>query len=227
MSGGPERLEILAAILMSVGVLLCGFSTWRLARAVRACYTWGAPYRRGQIADRLVALLLTFPVLLAGLAFVFLAVAQSAFQLSETTTRVGLVATRRSSHNRVAMRFVPDERYPGRQVLEGEVIGARWAVAGDFIDWDPSVRWLGLRSGHRLRYLLGTPDAGGLSRERDDPAVLEPLPPAAAALTRLAPFIPYVNLRTETSSWYPPAEREVRVLYAVGSGYIAELAPEE
>ncbi|OLD65263.1 MAG: hypothetical protein AUI47_02540 [Acidobacteria bacterium 13_1_40CM_2_68_5] len=164
--GGIGRLEILAALISTAGIVLCARGSWRLLQAVRARFTYGAPYRSGTIQDRLLGLLLEIPVLLFGAGLAFVALAQADFQPSETTVRVGQIEARRSGWAKVSVRLVPDPLYPSGRLLEGEIVGARWAVAGDFITWDRSVKWLGLRDGHRVRYLIGANDIPARSAAR-------------------------------------------------------------
>ncbi len=223
MQGGLGRLDLIAGTLTILGLVLCVRGAWRFAAAVRARFTRGAPYRSGTIQDRLLGLLMEIALLAVGAALGFLALGQAEFQPDDTTVRVGQIEAHRSDWGKVAVRFVPDPLYPGRQVLEGEVSGGRWAVAGDFITWSRGVKWLGFRDGHRLRYLMGTPDTSGTSpAERSETRVLEPLPPAAFRLLATAPYIPFLRVRREASPWFPLAERQVMVLYAIGPGYLTE-----
>jgi hypothetical protein len=225
MPGGVGRLGVIAALLTLAGLVLCVRGSLRLLRAVRDRFTYGAPYRSGTLQDRFTGLLLEIPVLLVGLALGFLALGQAHFQPSETTVRVGQIEARRTEWGKVTVRFVPDPRYPGDRVLEGEISGARWAVAGDFITWDRGVKWLGFRDGHRLRYLLGTRDTTGLTPgARTETTVLEPLPGAAFRMLAMASYIPFLKVTTQASQWFVPAERQALVLYAIGPGYLGEVA---
>ena len=225
--GSVGRLEIVAAIVSIAGFVLCARGSWRLAQAVRARFTYGAPYRSGTVQDRLLGLLLEIVVLLAGAALAFLALGQAGFQANESTVRVGQIEAHRSGWAKVFVRLVPDPLYPSSRVIEGEISGARWALVGDFIAWDRGVKWLGLRDGHRVRYLIGASDTTGMTRaDRVERALLDPLPGAAARLLSVARFIPFLKVRTESSSWFPVADRQVMVLYAIGPGYLAEVAEE-
>jgi hypothetical protein len=225
--GGVGRLEVIAAIVSMAGLLLCARGTFRLIHSVRARFTFGAPYRSGTIQDRLLGLLLEIVVLLLGAALAFLALGQAGFQPNEATVRVGQIEARRSDWARVRVRLVPDPLYPSSRVMEGEISGARWALEGDFIAWDRDLKWLGLHDGHRVRYLIGASDTTGMTRaDRIERAVFSPLPGAAARLLAVARFIPFLKVRTETSSWFPVTERQVMVLYAIGPGYLAEVASE-
>ena len=225
MPAGVGRLEVLALLLTAAGLLLCGRGAWRLVAATRARLTYGAPYRRGQIADRLTGLLMAAPVLAAGVALMLLSFAQAAFQPVGSTVRVGRLEARRSEWGRVAVRFVPDPLYPADGAREGEVSGARWALGGDFVTWSGSVRWLGLRDGHRVRYLIGTSDSTGTTPAgRSETTEIDRLPAAARRLVRLAPYLPFVTVRTEASSWFPPTGRRTMILYATGAGYVGESA---
>jgi hypothetical protein len=225
---GVGRLEVIAAIVSMAGLLLCARGTFRLLHAVRARFTFGAPYRSGTIQDRLLGLLLEIVVLLLGAALAFLALGQAGFQPNETTVRVGQIEAHRSDWARVRVRLVPDPLYPSTRVMEGEISGARWALEGEFITWDRDLKWLGLRDGHRVRYLIGASDTTGMTRaDRVERAVFDPLPAAAARLLSVARFIPFLKVSIRTSTWYPVTERQVMVLYAIGpAGYLAEVASE-
>ncbi len=221
------RLEIIAALVSIAGLVLCARGSWCLIRAVRARFTYGAPYRSGTIQDRLFGLLLEMPVLLLGAGLAFLALAQAGFQPNETTVRVGQIEARRSGWARVSVRLVPDPFYPSGRILEGEIGGARWAVAGDFITWERGIKWLGFRDGHRVRSLIGTNDSTGTTPvERVERTPLDPLPAAAERLLSVAGYLPFLRVHTETSSWFPLADRQVLILYAIGPGYLAEVASE-
>jgi len=225
--GGIGRLEVFAVLVSVAGIALCARGSWRLLQALRARFTYGAPYRSGTIQDRLLGLLLEIPVLLLGAALAFLALAQADFQPSETTVRVGQIEARRSGWAKVSVRLAPDPFYPSGRLLQGEIVGARWAVAGDFISWDRSVKWIGLKDGHRVRYLIGANDTTGTTpSNRIERTLLDPLPTAAARLLSLTRFIPFLKVRSETSSWFPIVDRQVMVLYAIGPGYLAETASE-
>ena len=228
MTGGPGRLELIAAIATVAGLAMAARAAWRLLGATRNRFTYGAPYRSGMIADCALGLAMALPVPAAGVLLALLAWGQADFQAAEgSTVRVGRIETRRSGWGKIDVRFVPDPLYPAHRVLEGEISGARWAVAGDFISWDRGVRWLGFRDGQRVRYLLGARDTTGLSPGGSGQTTeLEPLPRGAASLLRMARFIPFLKVRTEASRWLPLADRTVMTLYAIGPGYIAETASE-
>ena len=141
--------------------------------------------------------------------------------------RVGQVEARRSGWASVRVRLVPDPLYPSGRVMDGEIGGARWAVVGDFIAWDRDLKWLGLHDGHRVRYLIGVNDTTGTTRsDRIVRTQIDPLPAAAARLLSLTRFLPFLKVSTETSTWFPIADRQVMVLYAIGQGYLAEVASE-
>jgi hypothetical protein len=225
--GDFGRLGIVAAILSIAGLALCARGAWRLLQSIRARFTFGAPYRSGTIQDRLLGLLLEIVVLALGASLAFLALGQAEFQANETTMRVGQIEARRSDWAKVRIRFVPDPLYPSSRVMEGETSGARWALVGDFIVWDPGLKWLGFRDGHRLRYIIGASDTTGTTHaDRVERALLDPLPGAAARLLSVARFIPFLKVRTESSEWFPVTDRQVMVLYAIGPGYLAEVAAE-
>jgi len=225
--GGIERLEVVAAIVSIAGIVLCARGSYRLIASVRARFTLGAPYRSGTIQDRLLGLLLEIVVLLAGAVLGFLALGQAAFQPDAATVRVGQIEARRSGWAKVSVRLVPDPLYPKGRVMEQEISGARWAVLGDFITWDRSLGWLGFRDGHRVRYLIGTSDTTGTTpTSRVERALLDPLPRAAERLLSVARYIPFLQVRSESSSWFPVTDRQVMVLYAIGPGYLAEVASE-
>jgi len=224
---GLDRLELISALVSIAGIVLCARGSYRLARSVGARFTYGAPYRSGTIQDRLLGLLLEIVVLLLGLVLGFLALGQADFQPDASTARVGQIEARRAGWAKVSVRLVPDPLYPSSRVMEQEITGARWAVVGDFITWDRDLRWLGFRDGHRVRYLIGANDTTGMTRaDRVERALLDPLPRAAARLLSVARYLPFLEVRSETSSWFPVTDRQVMVLYAIGTGYLAEVASE-
>jgi len=227
--GVPGRCEILGAALALAGAVLLGRALWRLAVTGRARFTYGAPYRDGMIIDRTLGLLLTLPVLPAGLLLVLMGLGQHAFQ--ETSpgepVRVGRIEARKSGWGRTTIQLAPDPLYPERRLLEGEIAGARWAISGDFISWTPGVRWLGLRPGHRVRSLVASADSTGLSSGSARPVVpIDALPRAALVLMSLRPYLPFLTVRQGTSSWFDPAGRRIVILYATREGYVADAVAE-
>jgi hypothetical protein len=227
MDGSPGRLEIIAVLVTLVSLALLGRSLLRTARSIRARFTFGAPYRAGTIADNLLGILLILPVVLLAAGLGFLAVAQTGFQPDVATVRVAQVEARRSGWATMRVRLAPDPGYPADRLLEGEITGARWAIVGTFVQWDKGVRWLGLRDGHRLRHLVGTNDTTGTTPiERADRAAIDALPSAGAALAAAARFVPFLTVREEASPWFPMAEKQILILYATGSGYLAESVAE-
>ncbi len=227
MSPAFGRLEMYAALLTLSGLVLSVRTAIRLVRTIRARSTLGAPYREGMIADRALGFLMTLPILAAGALLVFLSLAMAAFQADAETIRVGRIEARHSGWGRTSVIFRPDPDYPGRMTLEGEIRGSRWAIGGDFVEWDPSVAWLGLRSGHRMRYLLGTQDPSGLSKDdASGPTILEPLPASAAALVSGARFIPFLEVKIQASRWIRPARLQVVNVHAGPHGYLADIAAE-
>ena len=222
-----DRLTVIAIITSAIGLYLVVRGLVLLARAVRARYTIGAPYRRGTIPDRLSGLPFRLPFLLIGLALGGIALAQSSFQDTRETVRIGRLESRRAGWGGTAVTFRPDSLYVDPTILKGEIAGARWAVAGTFIDWSPEVRWLGFRDGHRLHHLVGTPNTTGTTPdERGEMVIIAPLPRAARLLVACDRFLPFMQARTIASKWFPPARRRAMALYATGEGYLAETAAE-
>ena len=229
MRGGQtmDRLTVIAIITSAFGLLLVVRGLMHLAHAVRARYTLGAPYRRGTIPDRLTGMAFRLPILLLGLALGGIALAQSSFQGTAETARIGRLESRRAGWGGTAITFRPDPLYVDTKILEGEIAGARWAVAGMFIDWSPDVRWLGFRDGHRLHHLVGTPNTTGTTPDaRGEKVIVAPLPPAARLLVECDRFLPFMRARTIATKWFPPARRQAMALYATGEGYLAETVAE-
>lgn len=222
-----DRLTLIAIVVSGGGLLLTWRGCSRLWKSLRAKYTYGAPYCSGTIADRLSGLALRVPVLLIGLGLGGLALGQSAFHPSDPLSRVGRLEARRAGWGRTAVRFEPDPLYPDDRVLEAEIEGARWAIAGTFVGWSPSLEWLGLRDGHRVHQLVGTRNTTGFTPEGSGTrTTLSPLPRTAAALVAFDRYLPFLTVSTLTSAWLPPAERQVLVLYATEEGYLAETKAE-
>jgi hypothetical protein len=216
---------IVAIVLLAIGALIFLRSAWRLVLVVRARFTYGAPYRAGQIGDRLLGLVMTLPVAPAGAVLLGVALAQGAFQPTRPgeAVRVGRIDASRAGWGKTAVRLAPDPLYPERRLLEGEIEGARWAVSGDFLDWAPGVRWLGLRPAHRVRALIGTGDPSGTGPTQRIVPIDAP-PSMARLLLRCSRWIPFLTVRRNASPWIVPADRAVAVLYATPEGYVADTA---
>jgi len=219
-------LTAIAAGVLLLGTFLLVRSLWRLAVAVRARFTYGAPYHDGWIGQRLFATLLTLPIAPLGAVMLVIALGQAAFQPVRPVEaiRVGQMEYDRAGRDTTSVRLTPDPAYPEGRVLEGSVEGARWAVVGDFLAWDPGVRWLGLVPAHRVRGLAGAVDAGGgaITAERTVP--IDALPAMARRLLDWAPFLPMLRVRTRSTPWMPSSERAVAILYVTPDGYITDRA---
>lgn len=225
----PGRCELIGALLLLAGAVLSARAAWRLAATVRARLSCGSPYREGWIADRALGLLLALPLFPLGTALVFFGLAQGAFQPTPAveTARVGQVTARHGRWARTVVELAPDPLYPEQRVLRGEIEGARWAITGDFINWPPGMRLLGLRPAHRVRALVGSADSTGLSSGTSRPVVPIDAPPrAAAALLRCARYIPFLTVTQGTSDWFEPADRLILVLHATREGYVGDVAAE-
>ncbi|HYV85682.1 MAG TPA: hypothetical protein VFB49_07220 [Patescibacteria group bacterium] len=223
--GPPAPLVILAVLLLAAGALILLRAARRLAAVVRARFTFGAPYAAGQITDRLLGLAMTLPVAPLGAALLWLALAQGAFQATrpDEAVRVGRLDASRSGWGRTAVRLSPDPLYPETRLLDGEIEGSRWAVTGEFLDWAPGVRWLGLRPAHRVRALIGTGDPSGTAPKQSTVAI-DAAPSAARLLLRSARWIPFLTVRQGASPWIAAGGRSVAVLYATSAGYLADTA---
>jgi len=222
----PIPLTAIASGLVLVGTFLLARSLWRLGAAIRARSTYGAPYHSGRIGERLFAALLTLPIAPLGAVLLVIALGQAAFQPVRPVEviRVGEMEFGRAGWGRTMVRLSPDPAYPEGRVLEGSVEGARWAVVGDFLDWDPGVRWLGLVPAHRVRGLAGAGDVsgGGITAARTVP--IDALPRMARRLLAWDRFLPMLRVRTGSTSWMPPSERAVAILYVTPEGYITDRA---
>jgi hypothetical protein len=97
-------------------------------------------------------------------------------------------------------------------------------VIGEFLDWAPGVRWLGLRPAHRVEALVGTADPSGTSAGDERRTVIDAPPRAAAFLLRHSRWLPFLVVRRGASTWFTPADRAVIVLYATPDGYMADAA---
>jgi hypothetical protein len=222
----PMPLTAIAAGFLLAGTALVARSLWRLAAAVRARLTYGAPYHRGQIGERAFATLLTLPIALLGAGMLVIALGQAAFQPVRPVEaiRVGQMEFAKAGWGRITVRLTPDPAYPEGRVLEGAVEGARWAVVGDFLDWDPGVRWLGLVPAHRVRGLAGTGDVSGGAITAARTVPIDAPPRMARRLLAWDRFLPMLRVRIGSTAWMPPSERAVAILYVTPEGYITDRA---
>ena len=224
----PVLLLGLAAVLLLGGAALFIRTFWRLCASIRAKHTLGAPYRDGMIADRFLGWLMTWPLPLLGALAAFLALAQAAFQPTHPVdpVRVGRVEAKKAGWAQTAVLLEPDASYPETRPLDGTIPGARWAFEGDFVVWNPGVRWLGLVDGHRIRALLGTGDPSGTSPFSAKRVRIDAPPRATEVLLRYARFVPFLKVRQGTSPWFPQADRRILLLYVTPEGYVADSASE-
>lgn len=224
--GPPIPLTAIAAILLLGGAVLLLRSLVRLAATVRARFTRGAPYRRGQIGDRLFGLALAALLAPSGAVLLVLALGQAAFQPVHPgeAVRVGQVETSRPGWGRTRVVFTPDPAYPERRSLDGEIEGARWAIVGDYLDWEPGVRWLGLVPAQRVRGLIGAADVGGGAAAGGTQAPIDAMPRMARRLVSWDRWLPVLRVRTVSTPWFPQADRAIAILYATPDGYVTDRA---
>jgi len=222
----PMPLTAIAAVLILAGAALFLRSLWRLGAAIRARNTQGVPYHRGQIGDRAFGLVLTLPLAPLGGVMLAIALGQAAFQPVHPgePVRVGTMEIAKAGWGKTEVRFTPDAAYPEQRVLEGRVEGARWTVVGDFLDWDPGVRWLGLVPAHRVRGLAGAADVtgGAITPARTIP--IDAAPEMARRLLAWDDWLPMLRVRTGSASWMPPYERAAAILYVTPEGYVTDRA---
>jgi len=219
-------LTAIACGFLLVGIVLFTRSLWRLGVAVRARLTYGAPYHSGWIGERLFATLLTLPIAPLGAVMLVIALGQAAFQpLSRIDAiRVGQMEFSTAGRGGTTARLTLDPAYPEDRVLQGSVEGARWAVVGDFLDWDPGVRWLGLVPAHRVRGLAGAGDVSGGAITAARTVPIDALPGMARRLLAWDHYLPMLRVRTGSTPWMPPSERAVAILYVTPGGYITDRA---
>src|SRR6185436_18587327 len=76
----PPLLLILGVLFLLGGLYIAARSLLRLLTTIRASRTFGAPYKRGQIADRFLGFLMALPLAPCGGFLLVLALGQAAFQ---------------------------------------------------------------------------------------------------------------------------------------------------
>ena len=222
----PIPLTVIAGILAIGGAILTLRSLARLAGAIGAKFRRGAPYHRGQIADRLLGLVMTLPLAPAGAALAVLALGQAAFQPVPPgdPVRVAEIESAKAGWGKTVVRLEPDPAYPESRRLEGEIAGARWAIVGTFIDWDPGVRWLGLVPAHRVHGIMGADDVGGAATAGGRVIPIDAMPRMARMLLAWDRYLPMLRVRTGSTPWFPPSDRTIAILYVTPEGYLTDRA---
>ena len=220
----PPILLILGALFLLGGLYVAARSLLRLLTTLRAARTFGAPYKRGQIGDRALGFLMALPLAPAGALLLALALAQAAFQptVAGGPLRVGTIEAVRSGWGRTTVTLNPDPAYPERRTLEGGIDGARWAVVGDFLEWAPGVRWLGLVPAHRVRALAGADDVGGGGTRGQRVVPIDAAPRLAVLLLSLDRWLPMLKVRQGATPWLPQAATSRAILYATPDGYLVD-----
>jgi hypothetical protein len=220
----PPLLLILGVLFFGGGLYVAARSLLRLLATIRASRTYGAPYRRGQIADRALGFLMSLPLAPCGAALLVLALGQAAFQatVAGAPLKVGELEGVRSGWGRTTVTIVPDAAYPERRTLEGSIEGARFAVVGDFLDWAPGVRWLGLVPAHRLRALAGADDVGGGGARGQRVVRIDAAPRLAGLLLSLDRWLPMLTVREGSTPWLPQAAQTRATLYVTSEGYVVD-----
>lgn len=220
----PPLLLILGVLFLAGGLYVVARSLLRLLQSLRASRTFGAPYKRGQIADRFVGLLMALPLPPCGALLLVLALGQSAFQPTVTgqPLKVAELDVSRAGWGTTGVRLQPEPGYPEGRTLEGTIEGARWAVVGDFLDWSPGVRFIGLVPAHRVRALAGASDVGGGGTRGQREVAIDAAPRMARCLLALDRWLPMLKVHEGSTPWLAPVERGRAVLYATTEGYLVD-----
>ena len=222
----PPLLLVLGVLFLLGGLYVALRSLLRLAQVIRASRTFGAPYKRGQIADRAIGFLMSLPLAPCGALLAILALGQAAFQPTSpgAPVKVADLGAERAGWGRTSVTITFDPAYPERRALEGAIDGARWAVIGDFLDWSPGVRFLGLVPAHRVRALAGADDVGGGGARGGRVVPIDAAPRAATWLLALDRWLPMLTVRTGSSPWLPQVEKGRGTLWATPDGYVVDQA---
>jgi len=220
----PPLLLILGVLFLLGGLYVAARSLLRLLTTIRASRTYGAPYKRGQIADRFLGFLMALPLPPCGAFLLVLSLGQAAFQPTAAVgpLKVADLDAARSGWGRTTVTLTPDPAYPEHRTLEGSIDGARWAVVGDFLDWAPGVRWLGLVPAHRVRALAGADDVGGGGTRGQRLVPIDAPPRMALLLLALDRWLPMLTVREGATPWLPQAAKSRAVLYATPDGYLVD-----
>ncbi|HEU5182691.1 MAG TPA: hypothetical protein VFW45_18030 [Candidatus Polarisedimenticolia bacterium] len=126
----------------------------------------GRAYLQGSATD--YALFAVGSWVAAGCGILLLAAStlQGGLQPYEGTREIGSIRAEAKEPGRMRLTLDLGETHPGHGKSEVDLVGARWALEGEFLDWRAVPRWLGFESGHRVESVLATSQSSGLP-ERD------------------------------------------------------------
>ena len=126
----------------------------------------GRAYLQGSATDYALFAAVSWIAALAGILLLAASTLQGGLQSYQGTREIGSVRAETKEPGRMRLTLDLGETHPGLGKAEVDLVGARWALEGEFLDWRAAPRWLGFESGHRVESVLATSRSSG-PPERD------------------------------------------------------------
>jgi hypothetical protein len=126
----------------------------------------GRAYLQGSATDYALFAAGCWIAALGGILMLAASAFQGGLQPYRGTREIGSIVAETKEPGRMRLTLDLGETHPGHRKSEVDLVGARWALEGEFLDWRGAPRWLGFESGHRVESVLATTRSSGLP-ERD------------------------------------------------------------
>ena len=121
----------------------------------------GRAYLQGSATDYALFAAGSWVAAFCGILLLAASALQGGLQAYRETREVGSIRAETKEPGRMRLTLDLGETHPGHGQSEVDLVGARWALEGEFLEWQFVPRWLGFESGHRVESVLATRRSSG------------------------------------------------------------------
>ncbi|MCI0409189.1 MAG: hypothetical protein L0191_11625, partial [Acidobacteria bacterium] len=112
------------------------------------------------------------------------------------------------------------ETHPARSKMEADLPGVRWALEGEYLQWQGAPRWLGFADGHRVSAALGSArESGDPDRPEDSRAHVAGIYAPWFLIHRHPAWAPMARTALRRSPWLS-ADGSTYELMVTDAGYV-------
>jgi hypothetical protein len=128
----------------------------------------GRAYLQGSATDYACFAAGSWVAVLIGMVLLTAASLQGGMQVYRGTQEIGSIRAETREPGRMHLSLDLGETHPRHGRSEVDLVGARWALEGEFLDWRGAPRWVGFESGHRVETVLATRTPSGSAEGKAD-----------------------------------------------------------
>jgi len=215
------RLTAVAALLLLPGLYYAIRFSSGFLRMLSRKYRRGKPYLKGSASDYFLFAAGSLLIALMGAVLLTGSMLQGGFQRVSSPRKVGRVTVENLEGRRMRVELSMDPDYPSPRELSTEIVGVRWCLEGEYLDWRFVPRWLGFHPGHRLQTVLGSVAAASpVERPPDSRPLVSGEFPLAPLFRRHPSWFPLADLKTRRTPWLA-ATGSYR-MFVGGAGYVLQ-----